>query len=189
MEQAEKFLTRMYRTDPDFVFTVSRDFVRAVPDAGADPARRRSGASLRGRDGERDAGAECRSQHVSVEGAEGSRAACGAPDPLVPARAPASDGVTRQSFRRHSGMRALARRPGIHNPSRGYGFRVRRYAAPRNDEVAGYCFFRVASTLRPSIFQTWLFWMKRNRYFTSMSSVLNTPFSTSAPSVSIVALS
>ena len=29
MEQAEKFLTRMYRIDPDFVFTVSRDFVRA----------------------------------------------------------------------------------------------------------------------------------------------------------------
>jgi pimeloyl-ACP methyl ester carboxylesterase len=28
MEQAEKFLTRMYRTNPDFVFTVSRDFVR-----------------------------------------------------------------------------------------------------------------------------------------------------------------
>jgi pimeloyl-ACP methyl ester carboxylesterase len=28
MEMAEKFLTRMYRTDPDFVFTVSRDFVR-----------------------------------------------------------------------------------------------------------------------------------------------------------------
>ena len=28
MAQAEKFLTRMYRTDPDFVFTVSRDFVR-----------------------------------------------------------------------------------------------------------------------------------------------------------------
>ena len=29
MEHIEKFLTRMYRTDPDFVFTVSRDFVRA----------------------------------------------------------------------------------------------------------------------------------------------------------------
>src|SRR6202007_2827586 len=28
MEQVDKFLTRMYRTDPDFVFTVSRDFVR-----------------------------------------------------------------------------------------------------------------------------------------------------------------
>jgi pimeloyl-ACP methyl ester carboxylesterase len=28
MEAAEKFLTRMYRTDPDFVFTVTRDFVR-----------------------------------------------------------------------------------------------------------------------------------------------------------------
>lgn len=28
MDQAEKFLTRMYRTNPDFVFTVTRDFVR-----------------------------------------------------------------------------------------------------------------------------------------------------------------
>ena len=29
MEQVDKFLTKMYRTDPDFVFTVSRDFVRS----------------------------------------------------------------------------------------------------------------------------------------------------------------
>jgi pimeloyl-ACP methyl ester carboxylesterase len=28
MEAVEKFLTRMHRTDPDFVFTVTRDFVR-----------------------------------------------------------------------------------------------------------------------------------------------------------------
>jgi pimeloyl-ACP methyl ester carboxylesterase len=28
IEQVDKFLTRMYRTDPDFVFTVTRDFVR-----------------------------------------------------------------------------------------------------------------------------------------------------------------
>jgi pimeloyl-ACP methyl ester carboxylesterase len=28
METADKFLTRMYRTNPDFVFTVTRDFVR-----------------------------------------------------------------------------------------------------------------------------------------------------------------
>jgi hypothetical protein len=28
MEQVEKFLTRMYRVNPDFVFTVTRDFVR-----------------------------------------------------------------------------------------------------------------------------------------------------------------
>ena len=28
MEQAEQFLTRIYRTNPDFVFTVTRDFVR-----------------------------------------------------------------------------------------------------------------------------------------------------------------
>lgn len=29
MEQVDAFLTRMYRTDPDFVFTVTRDFVRS----------------------------------------------------------------------------------------------------------------------------------------------------------------
>ena len=29
MEQVDQFLTRMYRTDPDFVFTVTRDFVRS----------------------------------------------------------------------------------------------------------------------------------------------------------------
>ena len=28
MEMVDRFLTRMYRTDPDFVFTVTRDFVR-----------------------------------------------------------------------------------------------------------------------------------------------------------------
>src|ERR671934_582434 len=28
MEMVEKFLTKMYRTNPDFVFTVTRDFVR-----------------------------------------------------------------------------------------------------------------------------------------------------------------
>ena len=31
MATAEMFLTRMYRTNPDFVFTVTRDFVRACP--------------------------------------------------------------------------------------------------------------------------------------------------------------
>jgi pimeloyl-ACP methyl ester carboxylesterase len=29
MDMVDKFLTRMYRTDPDFVFTVTRDFVRS----------------------------------------------------------------------------------------------------------------------------------------------------------------
>ena len=28
MERVEKFLTSMYHTNPDFVFTVTRDFVR-----------------------------------------------------------------------------------------------------------------------------------------------------------------
>jgi uncharacterized short protein YbdD (DUF466 family) len=28
MDMVEKYLTKMYRTNPDFVFTVTRDFVR-----------------------------------------------------------------------------------------------------------------------------------------------------------------
>jgi len=40
METVDKFLTRMYRTDPDFVYTVSRDFVRQCQTPVADPARR-----------------------------------------------------------------------------------------------------------------------------------------------------
>jgi len=31
MEMVDRFVTRMYRTDPDFVFTVTRDFVRNCP--------------------------------------------------------------------------------------------------------------------------------------------------------------
>ena len=31
METVDKFLTKMYRTNPDFVFTVTRDFVRNCP--------------------------------------------------------------------------------------------------------------------------------------------------------------
>jgi len=44
MEMVDKFLTRMYRTNPDFVFTVTRDFVRncqtpvlILPDIPAHP--------------------------------------------------------------------------------------------------------------------------------------------------------
>ena len=92
MEQVDKFLTRMYRTNPDFVFTVTRDFVRQCQtpvlilpdDVPAHP--------YDGRDGVGDAGAERGSQHVPVEGAEGADSAGGAPDPLVPARAPAGVG-------------------------------------------------------------------------------------------------
>ena len=42
----DRFLTKMYRNEPDFVFTVSRDFVKQLPDTGADPAGRHPGASL-----------------------------------------------------------------------------------------------------------------------------------------------
>ena len=79
MEMVEKFLTKMYRTNPDFVFTVTRDFVRKrqtpvliLPDdVPAHPARCRHGG--------RDARAEGRSEHVPVEGAQGadSPALCG----------------------------------------------------------------------------------------------------------------
>ena len=89
MEQIDKFLTKMYRTNPDFVFTVTRDFVRQcqtpvliLPDDI--PAHPYAVAMEVG-----DAGAERGGQHVPVEGAEGAGAAGGPPDPVVPSRAPA----------------------------------------------------------------------------------------------------
>ena len=93
MAMAEPFLTRMYRTNPDFVFTVTRDFVRGcqtpvliLPDDV--PAHPYAVAME-----SRDARAECRGQHLSLEGAEGADSAGGAADPLVPARASARDRV------------------------------------------------------------------------------------------------
>ena len=90
MEMVDRFLTKMYRTNADFVFTVTRDFVRScqtpvliLPD---DIPR----ASVRGGHGGRDARAEGRSEHVPVEGAQGADSARGAADTLVHALASAS---------------------------------------------------------------------------------------------------
>ena len=62
-----------------------------LPDAGADSARRHSGASVRRGHGGGDARAEGGSEHVPVEGTEGAHSAGGASDPLVPPRASAID--------------------------------------------------------------------------------------------------
>jgi len=56
MEMVDKFLTKMYKTNADFVFTVTRDFVRNLPDT----------------------------QHVPLESAHGTRSARGAADTFVP---------------------------------------------------------------------------------------------------------
>ena len=96
MEMVEKFLTNMYRTNPDFVFTVTRDFVRNCQTPGPGHAGRYPGASVRGRHGMRDAGAEGRSEHVPVEGAQGAHSAGGAPDPLVPQGASTGVGLRRR---------------------------------------------------------------------------------------------
>ena len=85
MEMADKFLTRMYRTNPDFVFTVTRDFVRSCQtpvlilpdDVPAHPYAVAMEAAMLAPQG--------RGEHVPLEGAEGAHPAGGAPDPLVPA--------------------------------------------------------------------------------------------------------
>ena len=84
MEMVDKFLTRMYRTNPDFVWTVSRDFVRKCQtpvlilpdDVPAHP--------LVGRHGSRDARAEGRIEHVPLEGTAGADSPGGAPDTFLP---------------------------------------------------------------------------------------------------------
>src|SRR5205085_3893548 len=65
-----------------------------LPDAGADPAGRYSGAPVRGRHGSRVAGAEGRSEHVPLEGAEGAHPAGDTADTLIPPRASTCVGLT-----------------------------------------------------------------------------------------------
>ena len=92
MEMVDTFLTKMYRTNPDFVFTVTRDFVRdcqtpvlVLPDdVPAHPyAVAMESAHAR---------AERRSEHLPVEGAQGADSRGGAPHTLLPAGACAGDG-------------------------------------------------------------------------------------------------
>src|ERR1051325_5281865 len=64
-----------------------------LPDAGADPARRHPVAPLRGRHGGRDAGAEGRGEHLSVEGAEGAHPAGSEAGAQLHAGASAGGGV------------------------------------------------------------------------------------------------
>ena len=85
MATVDKFLTKMYRTNPDFVFTVTRDFVTQLQDSVLILPDDIPGASVRSRDGSGDARAERRSEHVPVEGTEGAHPAGRAADPLVPA--------------------------------------------------------------------------------------------------------
>ena len=84
MEMVEKFLTKMYRTNPDFVFTVTRDFVRncqtpvlILPDdIPAHPYAVAMEAAMLAPQG--------RSEHVPVERAEGADSPGGAPNPFLP---------------------------------------------------------------------------------------------------------
>ena len=84
MPTADQFVTRMFETNPDFVFTVTRDFVRSCQnpvlvlpdDVPAHPLRRRYGV--------RDARAESRSEHLPLERAQRADSPGGAPNPFLP---------------------------------------------------------------------------------------------------------
>ena len=83
IETVDKFLTSMYKSNPDFVFTVTRDFVR-MPDADPGPAGRRAGAPVRRGDGGGEPRAELRGQHLPLEGEHGAGHGGGAPRPQLP---------------------------------------------------------------------------------------------------------
>ena len=85
----DQFVTRMFETNPDFVFTVTRDFVRSCQTPGTDPAGRCPGASVRRRHGVRDARAESRSEHLPLERAQRADSPGSAPNPFLPQSASA----------------------------------------------------------------------------------------------------
>ena len=72
MATIEKYLHNLYRVQPDFVYSVSREFAKVVSDADAGTARRRAGASAAGLHRHRLALPERRDHGVSVEGAAGA---------------------------------------------------------------------------------------------------------------------
>jgi pimeloyl-ACP methyl ester carboxylesterase len=79
METVDKFLTKMFRTNADFVFTVTRDFVRTCQTPNTDHAGLCPGATNGRRHGVRNARAEGRNKRVPVEGAQGADSPGGAP--------------------------------------------------------------------------------------------------------------
>jgi len=91
MAMVEAFLSRMYRTNPDFVFTVTRDFVRTCRTADTGPAGRRPGAPVRRGHGIRASRAERPGEPVSLEGAQGLDPPGGAPRAQLPPGKPAGD--------------------------------------------------------------------------------------------------
>ena len=95
MEMVDKFLTKMYRTDPDFVFTVERDFVRNCQTPVLILPDDIPGSSVRRRHGNRDARAEGRSEHVPVEGAQRTDSPGGPPNTFLPAGASTCFSLTR----------------------------------------------------------------------------------------------
>ena len=99
MATVEAFLNRMYRSNPDFVFTVTRDFVRACQTPVLDSAGRCSGAPLCRCDGVSTSRPECSGEPVSVEGAQGPDSAGGAP------RADLPEGVSTRPVKGWIGLR------------------------------------------------------------------------------------
>jgi len=94
MDMVERFLTRMYRNNPDFVWTDAG--LRAfMPDTRARFAGRLAAAPLRCRHGIRHACAEVGSQSLPVEGSGRQNSGHRASGSLVPARASTGDSLMR----------------------------------------------------------------------------------------------
>ena len=68
MEMVDDFLTNMYTKRADFVYTVTRDFVRSCQTPVLVLPDDVPGAPVRRRHGDRDARAEVRSEPLSLEG-------------------------------------------------------------------------------------------------------------------------
>ena len=90
MEMVHDFLTNMYTKRADFVFTVTRDFVRScqtpIPVLPDDVL-----ASIRRGHGDRAPRAEGRSEHLPLEGTQGPHSSSGAPCARLPPSASTCD--------------------------------------------------------------------------------------------------
>ena len=84
-ETIDQYVHNLYRVQPDFMYSVSRDFARVLPDAAAGAAGRHAGAFVRGGDGPGGACAQRAGDRVPLEGVQGHLR----PDHRAGARVPA----------------------------------------------------------------------------------------------------
>ena len=152
MDMVHDFLTNMYTKRADFVFTVTRDFVRACQTPILVLPDDVPGAPVRRGHGDRASGAEGRGEHLPLESIQGPDSAGGAPGArLTPGASPRDRPLRPAVWRRSAACSSPRREDGRSGTGgngrrawrartwlRGAAITVTMRAVPSPEEVSGW---------------------------------------------------